>query len=51
MSNPYRAEAENIRAKLMATTCSKQQRVLRVRLEFYETEAVKFDERFNNEHQ
>lgn len=43
-ANPYRAEADDLRAKLLATTNMKQRRELAQRLDYYEREARRFDE-------
>jgi hypothetical protein len=43
-SNPYRAEAEDLRARMQATTCPKERKQLREKAEHYEREARRFDQ-------
>ena len=43
-ANPYRAEAEDLRARMLATTDAKLRKQLRERAEFYEAEARRFDQ-------
>jgi hypothetical protein len=41
--NPYKAEAEDLRARLQATDCPKLRKQLREKAEFYEREARRWD--------